>query len=66
MILYLVTIDIYQFYKIKLTFILDSENGISGGVEEVGNFKEGFCFKLQGIQNKSKFYWVVCSESYVL
>jgi len=44
---------------------VDGNKGITGGVEEVGNFKEGFCFKLQGTKNKNKYRWVVCSESYV-
>jgi len=44
----------------------DDKKGISGGVEEIGNFIEGYCFKLQGSKKNDKFRWIVCSESYVI
>jgi hypothetical protein len=38
---------------------------LTGGVVDLGNFKEGYCFELKGIRNKSQIQWIVCSDSYV-
>jgi hypothetical protein len=39
---------------------------ITGGVNDVGNFKEGYCFELKGIHNSVDYNWIVCSDSYVI
>ena len=34
-----------------------------GGVEDLGNFQEGFCFILTG-KEKAYFKWVLCTDTY--
>ena len=39
---------------------------LKGGVEDMGNFKEGFCFSLNYKKNNKRSKWVLCSDSYVI
>jgi len=39
--------------------IFKSVKGFSGGLEDLGNFKEGFCFKVITMNQE----WVMCAES---
>lgn len=39
---------------------------VKGGVEDIGNFKEGFCFSLNYKKSNRKSKWVICSDSYVI
>jgi hypothetical protein len=34
-----------------------------GGIEEVGNFQEGFCFMLKYISNGQHYIWELCGET---
>lgn len=38
---------------------------ISGGVCDIGNFNEGYCFELKGVQNVGEYKWIVCNDTYV-
>ncbi len=50
--------------------ILDEVNAngkyIKGGVEDMGNFKEGFCFSLNYKKDGKKSKWIICSDTYVI
>ena len=41
-----------------------SSKYVKGGVEDMGNFKEGFCFSLNYKKNSNKSKWIICSDSY--
>lgn len=44
---------------IKPIFI--KKTGYSGGIEELGNFKEGFCFKINSLQGGEELSWIMCT-----
>ena len=46
-----------------LTWIDVNENKIVGGIEDIGNYKEGYCFRLQ---LKTSAIWNICSDSHVI
>lgn len=37
-----------------------TKKGVSGGIEDIGNFKEGFCWK---VVMDSEDVWIMCSDS---
>lgn len=37
-------------------------NGYSGGVEDLGNFKEGFCWKVNAMVDGNDNTWIMCTE----
>lgn len=39
--------------------IIKTKKGLSGGLEDIGNFKEGFCFKVVSSAEES---WVICLD----
>lgn len=41
---------------------IQSDGNFKGGIEDIGNFKEGFCLVLKGKNPKEKFKWVVCTD----
>jgi len=43
--------------------VTKTKNGVTGGVEDLGNFFEGFCFKLNGMVDGNDLTWIVCSHS---
>ena len=43
---------------------LQKSNVPKGGIEDVGNFQEGFCFKIKGQTTKTYFKWIVCADDY--
>ena len=47
----------YQFLLSQL-----AHNNLKGGVTDLGNYKEGFCYKLK---SKTGVHWVLCAESMV-
>jgi hypothetical protein len=36
----------------------------TGGIEDLGNFQEGFCFKIKGQSKINSFKWVICADDY--
>lgn len=40
--------------------IIRTSRGFTGGIEDVGNFKEGFCFKLITL---NVIDWIICNDS---
>jgi len=43
---------------------ISNDNTFKGGIEDLGNFKEGFCLLLKGSNILGKFKWVICAKSY--
>lgn len=39
-------------------------NSISGGVQDLGNYKEGFCSQINAKKVKKPIKWVICQDSY--
>lgn len=39
--------------------IVKTKRGLSGGLEDLGNFKEGFCFKVISTAEES---WIMCLD----
>ena len=47
--------------------LMSSSSTLKGGVEDQGNFKEGFCFKLdRPIGAKKEEMWILCAPEYKL
>jgi len=40
--------------------IVKTKKGLSGGLEDIGNFREGFCFKVISVAEES---WIVCNDN---
>lgn len=40
------------------------DNTFKGGIEDLGNFREGFCILLKGSNKTGKFKWVLCADSF--
>lgn len=55
------TVDILEL-KDLYDIEIQGDGGFKGGVEDLGNFKEGFCLLLKGKNKIMKFKWVVCAE----
>lgn len=52
---------------LSISSLYDVDNGkeaLSGGVCDLGNFKEGFCYELKGVRNAIDFRWIICSDTY--
>jgi len=47
---------------IEPTVTGDLVQGYKGGLEDIGNFKEGFCFRLKSSTN---VVWNVCADTMV-
>jgi len=43
--------------------IVQGKNGPMGGVEELGNFKEGYCFKVNAVATGGDVTWIMCAPS---
>jgi hypothetical protein len=41
--------------------ITKTKNGLSGGVEDLGNFKEGFCWKVNADNDGEEVTWIMCT-----
>lgn len=41
-----------------------SSSGFSGGLEDLGKFKEGFCFKID-VADPNDFPWIFCTNDMV-
>jgi len=39
-----------------------TRNGYTGGVEDLGNFKEGFCWKVNAFVDSEDSTWIMCSS----
>jgi len=39
--------------------IVKTKKGLSGGLEDIGNFREGFCFKIISVAEES---WIMCLD----
>jgi len=39
--------------------ITKGKNGFKGGLEDIGNFKEGFCFKVVSSKGET---WIICAD----
>ena len=48
---------------IEPTVTGDRVQGYKGGLEDIGNFKEGFCFRLKSTTN---VIWNICADSMVI
>jgi hypothetical protein len=57
------TIDIAE---IKSLFDVKQGNDgeVKGGIEDLGNFQEGFCFSLRGKSSSGPYKWVICADSF--
>lgn len=40
--------------------IIKTKKGLTGGLEDIGNFKEGFCYKVITGAEES---WIMCNDS---
>lgn len=40
--------------------IIKGKKGLSGGLEDLGNFREGFCFRILG---SHKINWIMCGDA---
>lgn len=40
--------------------IIRTKKGLTGGLEDIGNFKEGFCWKVISGAEES---WIMCADS---
>jgi len=40
--------------------IIKGKNGFSGGLEDIGNFAEGFCFKVVKSDDSA---WIICVDN---
>lgn len=38
---------------------------ISGGIQDLGNYKEGFCSQINAVHIKKPIKWVICQKKYV-
>ncbi len=43
---------------------IDKSGASKGGIEDLGNFQEGFCFLLRAKTLTSSFKWVICTDDY--
>ena len=50
--------ELKDLYEIEV----QDDGSFKGGVEDLGNFKEGFCLLLKGRNRAQKFKWVICAE----
>jgi len=41
---------------------VQTKNGMTGGVEDIGNFKEGFCLKVTSNGDAGELAWILCSH----
>jgi len=41
--------------------IVKGKTGLSGGVEDLGNFKEGFCWKVNADMDGEEVTWIMCT-----
>ncbi len=59
------TVDVIQMDSLAPQLM--SSSVLKGGVEDQGNFREGFCFKLdRPIGTKREEIWILCSPTYEL
>jgi len=42
--------------------VIKVKGGYTGGVEDLGNFREGFCWKVNGSQDGEDVTWIMCSN----
>lgn len=43
--------------------IVKTKKGLSGGLEDIGNFKEGYCLKVISLTDEA---WIMCFENQTL
>lgn len=41
--------------------VIKSKKGYQGGVEELGNFREGFCWKVNAMIGGDEITWIMCT-----
>jgi len=54
------TVDALPLANIKP--IVKTKKGFSGGLEDQGNFEEGFCFRVNAMGGPEELIWVICVE----
>jgi hypothetical protein len=40
-----------------------AKKGIQGGVEDLGSFSEGDCFKINGLREGAEVTWIMCCST---
>lgn len=55
------TVDHINLSQIKPA--LKSKKGFIGGIEDQGNYKEGFCFRINANGGTEDLIWVLCCDS---
>jgi hypothetical protein len=55
------TVEILQINNIKN---MTDPKTYKGGIEDFGNFKEGFCFKIKTVELKKNFEYILCVDSF--
>lgn len=43
--------------------VIKSKKGYQGGVEELGNFREGFCWKVNAMIGGDEITWIMCTQN---